>query len=218
MFVYLLIPVLLTILVIYFIFAIISNLNNQNNFMTQENQSNQSNQNRNNNNGSVFQLYYFLAIGFCIFFASIGFFITTRTVLVRYVFTKVDSGYGYYGGYNGDAVLQCENGSGAYYNSGYKSAKMPTNTDGTMQKLSSDELKKCVDYNDKINAENKERDYQNNMLNGLLTLFIPLIVRPPPQLEVFCFFLNLFCLNIVLKAMLFLILQKLKLQLRLTII
>lgn len=100
----------------------------------------------------VKQMYYYAVLGFCVFFISLGTFMLVRSNLVKYVFPEVDD-YSY-------IASQC---------------KYEFKAEGQIEK-SAEEQKKCEEDDKNLRNVQQTRNYQRDMINGILLLIIPSVV------------------------------------------
>ena len=118
----------------------------------------------------VKQLYFYLIIAVSLVFFCTGLFVSSKALLTKFAFPKAMSSY--YGGYMPTPELQCQNGGGnQYYSLPYIPMK-PNDTSYTPPVPTEKQIQECVIATKIGMEEEKERNYQSDMLFGVLTLVI----------------------------------------------
>ena len=115
------------------------------------------------------QAYFSIIMVGCIIAFSIASITILQRVLSRYVFPKANYDYSQYSyGYSMERSCQEE------FN-GFNYSKVPTAEPQT-QVMPADKLKECVANKTQQENDRKEADFQSNMLNSFLVLFVAGII------------------------------------------
>lgn len=125
----------------------------------------------------VKQVYFYLIIGFSLAFFAGGFFTFSRSILIRTVFPLADNSYYNYGG--GNPKSMCQYGSNMYYQGKNIPSAASTPVDGKMMTspvITPEEIKTCEEVTEKGIQSEKDRQFQNDMLNSILAMVITFVI------------------------------------------